>query len=205
MFVLKTNKEVFSFYVVAMLLVLVIASPLGLRALDSLRKTPQATNNIYEQQYQMGNFVKQFYQGKSIAVNDIGAVTYLADVQLIDLWGLGSLEPARLMRQKYYTTQQIYNLTHQRNVAIAIVYDDWFHKNGIGGVPQQWVRAGQWRISNNVVAGGDTVSLYAIDQSVGNHLILNLRQFAIKLPVDVKQYGTYTEKLYLKKPYNLSF
>ena len=193
-FVWKINKEAFPYYAIAMLLILVIATPFVSRMLQSLWKTPQATNNIYEQQYQMGTFLKQFYQGKIIAVNDIGAVTYLADIQLIDLLGLGSLEAARLKLQKRYSTQQIYDLTHQRGVGIAIVYDDWFEKNGIGGLPQQWIRTGQWRISNNVVVWGDTVSLYAVDPSVSDELMQNLRKFAKELPADVKQYGKYTEK-----------
>jgi hypothetical protein len=191
-FVLEIKKEALPYYAVAMLLILVIAIPFGSRTLGSLIKTPQATKNIYEQQYQMGTFLKQFYQGKIIAANDIGAITYLADIQLVDLWGLGSIELARLKLQKQFTTRQIYDLTHQRDVKIAIVYDHWYE--GVGGLPKQWVRVGQWSISNNVICGGDTVSLYAVDPSASHELMQNLRKFAIELPVDVKQYGKYTGK-----------
>jgi hypothetical protein len=191
-FVLEINKEASPYYAIVMLLILVIAIPFGSRTLGSLIKTPQATKNIYEQQYQMGTFLKQFYQGKIIAANDIGAITYLTDIQLVDLWGLGSIESARLKLQKQFTTLQIYDLTHQRDVKIAIVYDHWYE--GVGGLPKQWVRVGQWSISNNVICGGDTVSLYAVDPSASRELMGNLRKFAIELPVDVKQYGKYTGK-----------
>jgi len=190
-FVWKINKETLPFYIIAMLLILVIARPFGNRAFNSLSITPQATKNIYEQQYQMGAFLKQFYQGKTIALNDIGAATYLADIQLVDLIGLGSLEPSKLKLQKQFYTPQIYDLTQQRGTSIAIVYDYWYETSG--GFPQQWVRAGQWSISNNVVCGDNTVSLYAVDSSVKDELVENLRQYAAKLPADVKQSGMYTK------------
>lgn len=191
-FVWKINKKTFPFAVVTILLILVIARPFGHRAFESFMVTPQATNNIYEQQYQMGIFLKKFYQGQTITVNDIGAVTYLADIHLVDLYGLASRQPLRLKLQKQYTSKQIYDLTRQKSSSIAIVYDHWFEQNG--GLPKQWVRAGQWTISNNIVCGGDTVSLYAINPSVRDDLIKNLRQFAVELPTDVKQNGEYTEK-----------
>jgi hypothetical protein len=57
----------------------------------SLVITPQASRNIYEQQYQMGMFLKRCYPGKAVAVNDICAVSYLADVRLVDLLGLARM------------------------------------------------------------------------------------------------------------------
>jgi hypothetical protein len=42
----------------------------------ALINTPKATTNIYEQQYQMGLFIKEFYENKSIVANDIGAINF---------------------------------------------------------------------------------------------------------------------------------
>lgn len=149
--------------------------------------------NVYEQQYQMALFIKKFYQGRTIALNDIGAVSYLADIHLLDLWGLASLEPARLRLLKCYDTQQIYNLSERRGAVIAIAYDSWFETDKIGGLPRQWVKIGQWTIPNNVVCGAPTVSLYAVDPSASDELIRNLKEFTTELPADVEQYGKYTE------------
>ena len=77
---------------------------------------------------------------------------------------------------------------------IAIAYDSWFETDKIGGLPRQWVKIGQWTISNNVVCGAPTVSLYAVDPSASDELIHNLKEFASELPADVEQYGKYTEK-----------
>ena len=72
-----------------LLLVILVSSPLRVRAAKSLKDTPKASHNIFEQQYQMALFLRQFYQGQVVAANDIGAIDYLADFRLVDLAGLG--------------------------------------------------------------------------------------------------------------------
>jgi len=183
------DKSFIPKYVAIVLLILIVISPLAERGLISLIRTPQATTNIYEQQYQMGLFLKQFYQGESIAANDIGAINFLADIKCLDLWGLGSLEVARAKRDGNYDTQQIYNLARQKKVKVAIVYDHWFE--GYGGIPSQWSKVGEWKITNNVVCGGDTVSFYAVDPEEESKLIENLRIFSSQLPKDIIQRGRY--------------
>ena len=60
-------------------------------------RVPQASQNIYQQQYQMGLlFLRRFYQDQPVAANDIGAINWLADIRCFDVWGLGSMEVARL-------------------------------------------------------------------------------------------------------------
>ncbi len=176
-----------SYYLSLILLILVFAYPFCSRAIGPLKITLQATHNIYEQQYQMGMFLKRFYQGRTVAVNDIGAVCFLADIRLLDLWGLGSMEPAKLRREKLYITEEIYNLSQQHGVAIAIVYDSFFATD-IGGLPPQWVPLGKWRMPDNVICGDDNVTLYAVDPSARGELKQNLRQFAPELPADVEKY-----------------
>jgi hypothetical protein len=65
-----------AFYAGVVVTTLVAAAPLIQRAWASARMTPKAAQNIYEQQYQMGLFLRRYYEGKTIAVNDIGAVSY---------------------------------------------------------------------------------------------------------------------------------
>ena len=61
-------------------LVVLVLSGYGLRS-----RTPQAGHNTYEQQYQMGLFLRQFYYGAPIAANDIGVVSYMAEPHLEEL------------------------------------------------------------------------------------------------------------------------
>lgn len=184
---INLSKNIFPKYIAFILLLIIVSSPLTDRGFSSLTQTPQATNNIYEQQYQMGLFLKQFYKGASIAVNDIGAVSYLGDVKTLDLIGLGSLEVAKLKMEGLYSTQQMQDLATQKEVKIAIIYDHWF----MGGIPSDWIKVGEWTIPNNVVAGGDTVSFYAINPEEEKKLKENLKEFSSSIPDNIKQTGNY--------------
>jgi hypothetical protein len=152
-------------------------------------KVPQVTTNIYQQQYQMGKFVREFYEGESVAANDIGAVSYLADVRLLDLWGLGTLDVAQARLDGSYDTEMIATLTEQADVEVALVYDSWFDR--YGGLPSEWAKVGEWTIPNNIICGNATVSIYAVRSEEEAALIQNLRSFSSRLPPDVQQSGPY--------------
>ena len=136
-----------------------------------------------------------------VAANDIGAITYLADVRCLDLYGLASLEVARNRLSGAYDREQIRDLARSNDARVAIVYDTWFRPGGMagipqdrpGGIPSQWIKVGQWEILNNAVCGHKVVSFYATDPLEEDHLISNLRQFASELPRSVKQSGKYLE------------
>lgn len=171
------------------LVILIISFPLAQRGFTSLIITPQATNNIYEQQYQMGLFLKNYYRGEYVAANDIGAIDYLGEVRLLDLEGLGSLEVAKKKMEGSYDTKAISELAIQKEVKIALVYDQWYEK--YGGLPQNWTKVGEWKIQNNVVTAGDTVSFYAITFEEENKLTKNLKLFSLEMPKDIIQTGKY--------------
>jgi hypothetical protein len=154
--------------------------------------TPLAASNIYQQQYQMGLFLRQFYQGKTVVLNDIGAANYLADIKCVDLVGLCSDEIMRekvknMVRQDGYvmlsrlTQEQIARLA--RRADIAILYAGWFP----GTLPPQWEKVGEWEIRENVTCDQNVVSFYVINPSEKDRLIDNLRLFSTILPKDVTQ------------------
>lgn len=188
---LKSLRQNFPFYLTLALLISWLSVPMLIRALFSLRDTPQATKNIYEQQYHMGLFLRKFYQGSAVAANDIGAINYLADIKCVDLCGLATPKVLHLKNNNKYTTDQIYNICKENNVKIAILYEKWYKK--YGGLPPQWIKVGEWTIQQNIVCGGLTVSFYAVDTAETDNLINNLRKFAKSLPGDVIQSGKYTQ------------
>ena len=173
----------------AVVLAALVIYPCLMRATIAMIYFPQASKNIYEQQYQMALFIKRYYQGSNIALNDIGAVNFLADVHCLDLYGLATYEVTQLMRHRKYRPADILRLSREAGVKVAIVYDSWY--TPIGGLPREWVWVGQWAIPDNVVAGGDTISIYAVDESETVPLMQNLRDFSPLLPGDVKQSGRY--------------
>ncbi len=184
-FAWRIRRERLPRYAAAALLVALIAGPLGIRAARSLYFIPQAAKNTYEQQYQMGLFLRRYYQGIPVAVNDIGAASFLADTKLLDLAGLGSMEPARLKLANRYGDDQAYSLANREGTKVAIVYYDWFSS-------RRWTEVGRWRISGNVACGGDLVSICAVDTSATEGLVRNLQEFARDLPAGVEQLGVYT-------------
>ena len=179
-------------YLAAGGLALLLFLPLGMKGARLLWFLPQCTTNIYQQQYQMGVFINQYYQGSTLALNDVGAPNFLADIHCLDLWGLANRAVTSAKRTHNFHTRDIENLSRQAGARIAIVYDHWFGGE-VGGLPEEWVRVGQWTIRNNVVEGGDTISFYAVDLSEASHLSQCLREFAVRLPRDVIQRGSYLE------------
>ena len=173
--------------VAVVLFLALIFSPLVLRAARFLCTLPQATKNIYEQQYQMGRFLRRFYRDRSVAVNDIGAVSFLADVKLFDIWGLANLELTRLKLHNQYSDELALSRAKQESVQIAMVYPEWFSSPA-------WIEVGQWRIRGNVTCAHADVSICAVDSSATTELVRNLIAFAPDLPADVEQSGRYTRQ-----------
>ena len=155
------------------------------RAWRALVDTPQSTSNIYEQQLQTAQFLRDFYPpGTSVAANDIGAINALAEIHCLDLWGLGTNEVARDRLTKNYSTARIGELAQARNVELIIAYDGWFID--YGGLPPEWVRVATWKIFNCTVCGGDVVTFYALDKARAARLATNLRAYQTRLPPTVE-------------------
>jgi hypothetical protein len=173
------------------LLVCVSVVSLARRSIVSLRHTPQATTNIYQQQYQMAMFLGGNYDGSAIAANDIGAINYFADIECLDLWGLATTEVARAKREGRFDTSLIRALGERSHAKIAIVYDSWLDE--YGGAPTEWTPVGRWKIPNNIICRDDTVTFYAVDPSETEHLRQSLRAFAPHLPGGVAQLGMAAE------------
>jgi len=192
-FVLGITLGLMTRYGALALIGLFMLNPFCSRAEKVLAEIPQAAHNIYEQQYQMAEFVREFYQGKAIAENDTGVMTFVSDIKILDLFGLGTADVVRAKLHDTFGAREIDRLAAKNGIDIAIVYDHWF--TPYGGFPPSWVKVGQWQIMDNIICGGDTVAFYAVRSSEKESLIKNLRKFSAKLPSDVKQAGMYTENL----------
>ncbi len=170
-------------------LIALMVHQLTLASVLYYRYTPIATRNIYEQQHQMGRFFAQYYHGRGVALNDIGEVSYQADIQLLDVWGLADNDVMKMRLQRRYTPEALAKLARERHVSVAAVYDGWFTDGFImtGGVPKEWGKVGTWTIRNNIVAASSTVDFYAVDPAESKQLARNLRAFEPELPAGVIQ------------------
>jgi len=189
---LKNIKiDLIPLYIFILILTIIIIYPLAKRGLHATREIPDATKNIYEQQYQMGLFLKKYYNNSIVAANDIGAINYLSDIECLDLIGLGDMDIAELRRKKLLNTESLYKLAKEKNVKIAILYKNWFEV--FGGFPKEWIEVGEWGIPKKVVCGDTLVSFFAVDKLEKYTLINNLKDFSRYLPKDVYQSGIYTQ------------
>ncbi len=161
--------------------------PLAQRAIRAHREMPQATMNIFQQQYQMGLFLREYYRGRTVGVNDVGAVNYLADVKCLDLAGLGTMAVARAKKHREYDTDTMAALAEAEGARIAILYPRWY--KAYGGLPPEWSRVGIWKISDNRVCAYDEVSFYALIAEEQFLLFHNLREFSERLPAGVEERG----------------
>ncbi len=189
----KFDRKQLSKQLAIILLVFLLIFPLADRGYNSLKETPKASNNIFDQQYQMSLFIKEYYSGDAISLNDVGAVNYYANIKSVDLLGLSGLDVAKLILKHDYKIEAMDNLARKNNIKVAIIYEDLFNEYLTGGVPPKWIKVGEWKISGKITPFMDTISFYAVDPSEEANLIKNLREFSNKLPSDVQQSGKYIE------------
>lgn len=169
--------------IIAGFILILCIGPLAHRTVIAHVNTPQATHNIYQQQYQSGLFLKKYYNTAAIAANDIGAINFLASPRCLDLWGLGSRETMLLHMKNALTTQEIRKLTQARKVKIAIIYESWFHDKCT--LPKEWIKAGTFSIQNNVICGDETVTFFAVEPEEAPKLRANLREFSKELSKEI--------------------
>lgn len=167
-----------------------LAYPLVDRAYTTWLRTPIATSNIHQQQVQMARFVATQYAGIPVAANDIGAIAFYGSSPLLDYAGLASLDVARARLSGSFDRAMMAQLARRHGVKVVLIYDPWFEATG---VPEAWVRVGEWTIPDNVAASYETVSLYAVEPADVPELVAKLRTFAPRLPSVVRQRGLYRE------------
>jgi hypothetical protein len=97
----------------------------------------EGMRGTYREQYQTAQFIRRYYPGATVIVNDLGAVTYYTQARILDLVGLGDIEPVRIMRRSAYTSSDVTAWTAPYHPSIAIVSLGW----GVVGplIPREWV------------------------------------------------------------------
>jgi hypothetical protein len=108
--------------------------------LSGYTKIPAASENIYQQQYQMRRFVHGWLQ-EPVAVNDLGLVSMGYTHYVLDLWGLAV--PAALTGA--FSPLWVDSAAHANDVSTAIVYRD-----EIPGI-QHWTSVARIEISSPLV------------------------------------------------------
>jgi hypothetical protein len=179
------RRTVPAYAAIACLIVLTL--PLARRAAEALVVTVRATHEVYLQQYQMARFFGEYYSGGRIALNDIGAVSWLAPVRIVDLVGLASNDVARARRRGEVNPGFFEDLVRRHEVAAIAVYDTYLE--GQGGVPTTWHKAGEWLSIPNVAVSESRVSFYARTAEEATRLSGSLAVFCATIPAEIRCVG----------------
>lgn len=155
--------------------------PIFMRIKYAFGLTYQASINIYEQQYQMGQFLGKYYPNTPVAFNDIGAVSWFTQGNNLDLLGLGNIEVADSWGRGGDMISVFKNLVSRDRVKVAIIFDQSFPRTLWGN----WNKAASWQIPNNVICLHNTVSFFSIYPNDTIALKRNLRDFQSVLPKEV--------------------
>ena len=134
----------------------------------------QSIADIHDQQYQMGLFVKQNFAGKTVLLNDIGAVSFLSDARILDAIGLGSMAPATARRTRAYSNEWLVRWAAENKADLAILYPNLS--------PPAWRPVAKWTIPGNYMSGSDTVCFFAVNPSIKPELAAQLAAFRSQLP-----------------------
>lgn len=154
----------------------------------------EGMHNIYLQQYQMGRFLHEYYEGEAVVLNDIGLPNYLADIRLIDIFGLGTLETANYAIDQAYSMENFDRLIEEKNAKVAIFYDLWVTQR-VGAIPENWHVLGYWSTPTPTILGGPTVWIAAIGEDQVEILTQRLQEFRLSLPSEITQQGPYMDEL----------
>ena len=151
-----------------------------------LKYQPIASKNIFDQQIQLADFLHQNYRSSNVVANDIGAITYFNNIHLLDTYGLGSIEVAKLRKEDHgkFTDNKslqayIYKTAKSLNFEVALVFDEWVK------MPDYFKKVGTLTIQNNYMSGGTTVSFYSIKAENTAKLRNQLIEFSKQTPKDV--------------------
>ena len=163
-------------------LVALLALPLLNRAISAVATTPAASANVYQQQFQMAHFFQRFYPRDTVAINDIGAVSWLASSRILDIAGLASQDVTELWRQGTMTPQALDAVAARHDVKAVAMYVRVFARV----IPPSWRRVGEWRIANRVGVSEDTVVFFARSSDQAGRLRAALDAYRAMLPAQVQ-------------------
>ncbi len=154
---------------------LVILAVVGFDYAGTTLKTPLASRNIYDQQYQMHRFATEFFP-TTVAVNDIGYVSYKNENYLLDLIGLGSEAARRQSSRDGRTPGFLFDMAKAAGATYAMIYADWFNL----GVPEEWCRIA---LLNTIeVTAFREVEFHLIDRTAEAEMRIALEDWQRTLP-----------------------
>lgn len=149
--------------------------PLVWRSRQATGEIVHATGNIHDQQRQMAIVTRHLGKGARVAVNDLGAVSFLSDAHVLDLYGLGDNSLARAKHDKVYGADCLRLRLEEERTDFVICYPAWF--TGPNHLPATLIPVETWILGDNRICSDDTVVFYATSQEAAGKLAAALEAY----------------------------
>jgi hypothetical protein len=165
-------------YAIALLVLLVLGLgfDMGRRAIRGVKEPIQASEDRFLEHVQIARFISGAYDHDTIAVNDIGVVAFYTHVHLLDLIGLGSIQPIQAIHEKRrYNAVDVASWAASRHASIAILNTQWNRVSNL--IPPTWTKVETWTIPRNVVFKDFDVSFFAVTPEEIPRLCASLEKF----------------------------
>ena len=119
------------------------------------------TDNINNQQVYLAEWVKEnVNQNETIALNDIGAITFISKNKVIDMAGLITPEVLRYRNYQWKDNLDSLNMLLKRNnVRYLIIYDHWF-KEYLQEYGKELTFVTSAILEDNTICGGKEMKVY---------------------------------------------
>lgn len=119
------------------------------------------TQNINDQQVKLANWVKENVPAnETIAVNDIGAITFISKNRVVDMAGLVTPEVLRYRQYNWDDNLDSMNsLLKKNNVRYIIIYDHWF-KEYLDKYEKDLQFVTSAYLEHNTICGGVEMKVY---------------------------------------------
>jgi hypothetical protein len=117
-------------------------------------------------------FLERYYPTSTVVVNDLGTVTYFTEARILDMFGLGDIEPVRIRRRQggEYNAADISKWVGVYHPAIAILQTGWGWV--VPRIPNDWIRVAEIQMPE-----GDSIGFFAVDRSAAPTLRANVERF----------------------------
>ncbi len=90
------------------------------------RNAIAATQEVRDRDLYIAHFLAQAYPGQGAMAMNVGAIAWLGEPHLTDALALGTTDVLRLFLRGALTPQSLDAIAAQRDVKVAVIFDDWF-------------------------------------------------------------------------------
>jgi len=165
-------------------MVLIVFHWAAFKSRQALISVPRVSEERYLEHVQPARFVRTYYPDSVIAVNDIGAMCYMTNARIIDIFGLGSIEPVKFRRKKEYTADKLRAWIATEGAEIAILQVQWPEVSS--RLPKEWIEVAEWQIPSNLIFKDAKIGVFALQPADVPKLVSSLRQFQATAPDKLK-------------------